>query len=125
MVIRIGFVRIFVSDFERSFNFYTKSIGMECDFSDDISWAQFHAGEDISLAIELCAPERTECGAKLVGRFSGVTLLVDDIANAFTEMQARGVEFTNEPSTQAWGGTIATFRDPDGNILTLMESRDD
>ncbi|MBP7864147.1 hypothetical protein KA183_20850 [bacterium] len=40
-------------------------------------------------------------------------------------MQARGVDFTQEPSTQAWGGTIATFQDPDGNILTLMESRDD
>jgi len=35
------------------------------------------------------------------------------------------VEFTSEPTTQPWGGTIATFRDPDGNVLTLMESRSD
>ncbi len=125
MAIRIGFVRIFVSDFERSFEFYAKSVGMEQDFSDNSTWAQFHAGDDISLAIELCAPDRVECGSKLVGRFSGVTLCVDDIAKAFTEMRARGVEFTSEPMTQPWGGTIAIFRDPDGNVLTLMESRDD
>lgn len=122
---RIGFVRIFVADFNRAFDFYTKSLGMEQDFSDNSTWAQFHAGEDISLAIELTAPDRVECGSKLVERFTGVTLLVDDITTEYAKLSALGVKFTSAPSAQPWGGTIATFCDPDGNVLTLMESRDD
>lgn len=71
---RIGFVRVFVSDLKRSLDFYTKTLGLALDMTDDRHWAQFHAGEDISLAIELTDPTHEEEGSKLVGRFVGVTL---------------------------------------------------
>jgi catechol 2,3-dioxygenase-like lactoylglutathione lyase family enzyme len=62
---KIGFVIVFVSDFDKSFDFYTNKLGMPLDYTDKNGWAQFHAGEDISLAIEQCDPNRVELGSKL------------------------------------------------------------
>lgn len=33
---------------------------------------------------------------------------------------ARGVEFLAPPQRMPWGGVLAHFRDPDGNVLTLV-----
>ena len=33
----------------------------------------------------------------------------------------QGVQFIREPEEESWGGTVATFSDPDGNILQLLE----
>jgi catechol 2,3-dioxygenase-like lactoylglutathione lyase family enzyme len=122
---KIGFVIVFVSDFDKSFDFYTNKLGMPLDYTDKNGWAQFHAGEDISLAIEQCDPNRVELGSKLVGRLAGVTLIVDNIDDTYARLSNKGVIFTGKPEKQPWGGTLAQFQDPDGNILTLMESRDD
>jgi catechol 2,3-dioxygenase-like lactoylglutathione lyase family enzyme len=46
-----------------------------------------------------------------------LNLLVDDIAAAHTRLIAAGVVFTRSPETEDWGGRVATFLDPDGNIL--------
>jgi catechol 2,3-dioxygenase-like lactoylglutathione lyase family enzyme len=118
---KIGFVRVFVTDFDRSLDFYRRTLGMELDYTDGVHWAQFKSGVDVSLAIERCSPDRTEQGSKLVGRFVGVTLMVDDLARQYQLLTERDVEFTGAPEKQAWGGTLAHFRDPDGNVLTLLE----
>ena len=31
---KIGFVRVFVTDFDQSLDFYTKTLGMEIDYTD-------------------------------------------------------------------------------------------
>jgi predicted enzyme related to lactoylglutathione lyase len=31
------------------------------------------------------------------------------------------VEFIRQPEREQWGGWIATFKDPDGNILQLLQ----
>ena len=120
---RIGFVRVFVTDFKKSLEFYTKTLGMELDYSDDNHWAQFKSGQDVSLAIEQCVADRQEEGSRLVGRFVGVTLLVDDISNTYKTLSDQGVEFRAEPEIQPWGGILAHFKDLDGNVLTVMESK--
>jgi catechol 2,3-dioxygenase-like lactoylglutathione lyase family enzyme len=94
------------------------------DYTDNQVWAQFHAGEDISLAIEKSDPDRVECGSRLVGRFVGVTMVVDDIQETHQALLTKNVEFIGKPEKQAWGGTLVDFLDPDGNVLTLMESGD-
>ena len=119
---RIGFVRVFVSDFKKSIEFYTRTLGMELDYTDGCYWAQFKSGDDVSLAIESCEPARMEEGSKLVGRFVGVTLLVEDISKTYTQLCDKQVEFTGPPEKQSWGGTLAHFKDPSGNVLTIMES---
>ena len=88
--------------------------------SDEMGWAQFETGEG-QLAIERVDPGDAELGA-LAGRFVGVSLQVPDIEAAHNSLVARGVEFLAPPEPQQWGGVLAHFRDPDGNVLTLLGS---
>jgi len=50
-----------------------------------------------------------------------VNLAVDDIHAAYTRLTGAGVVFTRAPETEAWGGRVATFLDPDGNVLQLLQ----
>jgi catechol 2,3-dioxygenase-like lactoylglutathione lyase family enzyme len=119
---KIGFVKVFVTDLEKSLRFYTETLGMELDYADGKDWAQFKSGDDVSLAIERCAADRSVLGSRLVGRLVGVTLMVDDIADTYERLTAKGVQFTGKPEKQPWGGTLAHFEDLDGNVLTLMQN---
>jgi len=118
---KIGFVTVFVTDFDKSLDFYTQTLGMEIDYTDKMVWAQFKSGEDVSLAIEKCDPDYVEQGSKMVGRFVGVTLMVDNIEDQYNRLVAKGVEFSGRPEKQHWGGTLAHLKDLEGNVLTLMQ----
>jgi catechol 2,3-dioxygenase-like lactoylglutathione lyase family enzyme len=118
---KIGFVTVFVTDFDKSLDFYTQTLGMEIDYTDKKVWAQFKSGEDVSLAIEKCDPDYVEQGSKMVGRFVGVTLMVDNIEDQYNRLVAKGVEFSGRPEKQHWGGTLAHLKDLEGNVLTLMQ----
>jgi predicted enzyme related to lactoylglutathione lyase len=48
-------------------------------------------------------------------------LLVEDIRAAAARLQAAGVTFSRPPGPEGWGGWVATFADPDGNILQLLQ----
>lgn len=50
-----------------------------------------------------------------------VNLLTYDLEHLAAAMTSRGVEFTEGPMRMSWGGWIATFRDPDGNTVQLLQ----
>ncbi len=50
-----------------------------------------------------------------------VHLNVRDIQQIYAQMQAHGVVFIRPPEREHWGGWVATFEDPDGNILQLLQ----
>jgi predicted enzyme related to lactoylglutathione lyase len=50
-----------------------------------------------------------------------VNLEVTDIAATASRLSAAGVSFSRQPSEEPWGGWIATFEDPDGNTIQLMQ----
>jgi predicted enzyme related to lactoylglutathione lyase len=50
-----------------------------------------------------------------------INLGVDDIQQAYTSLCAKGVSFLKSPTQEEWGGWVATFFDPDGNILQLLQ----
>jgi catechol 2,3-dioxygenase-like lactoylglutathione lyase family enzyme len=50
-----------------------------------------------------------------------INLRVDDIRAAHARLVRAGVVFTRPPETEDWGGTVATFADPDGNLIQLFE----
>jgi len=114
-------VRIYVTDWDRALDFYSNTLGMPVVFAgSETGWAEFDTGE-AHLAIERVSPDDTE-GDDLVGRFVSVSLQVDDIQAIYETLRTRGVEFLEPPETQPWGGVLAHFRDPDGNVLTLLSS---
>jgi lactoylglutathione lyase len=119
MECRLVFVRVFVRDWPRALRFYGETLGIPFAFaSDDLGWAQLATGE-AQLALERSTPGDEE---ELVGRFLGVSLSVADVDATYQELCGRGVEFLAPPERMPWGGVLAHFRDPDGNVLTLVGS---
>jgi len=53
-----------------------------------------------------------------------VNLAVDDIRAAHARLVGAGVTFRRPPEREAWGGWVATFADPDGNTLQLLQLPD-
>lgn len=50
-----------------------------------------------------------------------VNLGVDDIQATFARLCAAGVSFLRPPEQEHWGGWVATFSDPDGNLIQLLQ----
>ena len=56
------------------------------------------------------------------GAMPPLVMLVEDCAKAFETLQAKGVEFTQEPIAR-YGSVDASFRDPSGNGWKLVQAR--
>jgi predicted enzyme related to lactoylglutathione lyase len=50
-----------------------------------------------------------------------INLAVTDIGAVHDRLVRAGVVFTRPPEREDWGGWVATFADPDGNVLQLMQ----
>jgi uncharacterized glyoxalase superfamily protein PhnB len=48
------------------------------------------------------------------------TIEVSNLQGLFMEFKARGVEFAQTLTKQAWGGTDFQVRDPDGNVISFV-----
>lgn len=111
--------RVFVNDWDRACEFYGHTLGLPVKFKDaSMGWAEFDVGGP-SLVLERVGDDGVE-GRSLAKRFLGILLQVDDTSATYQKLQERGVQFTAPPKKQYWGGTLAHFKDPEGNILTLL-----
>lgn len=120
--LRIFAVRVFVRDWTAACDFYEQVLELPVQFrADEMGWAEFSAGE-ACLGVELVQPGDEE-GEALVGRFVGVSLRAENIGQTYEDLLAKGVKFISPPTAQPWGGVLAEFKDPDGNILTLLGPR--
>jgi uncharacterized glyoxalase superfamily protein PhnB len=45
--------------------------------------------------------------------------MVHDVDAVYEDLLGKGVEFTMPPTKQPWGGTLALFKDLDGNVFYL------
>jgi predicted enzyme related to lactoylglutathione lyase len=50
-----------------------------------------------------------------------INFMVADVRAERAALEAKGVTFIRKEGVEAWGGTISTFLDPDGNYLQLMQ----
>ena len=116
---RIGYVNIFISDFDRALAFYEQTLGLHVVTRDEsFGYASFET-RGISFAFA-----RSDDPA-LTGRHTGIGWVVDDVNSVFESLSAAGVEFEMPPSPQPWGGFMAMFKDPDGNLFYLDQIADD
>lgn len=120
---RVWYVNVFVRDLERSIAFYRDVLDLTPQYADPaFGYASFEAGP---IRIGLAAvPEGSE-NAHLAGRHTGVGLGVTDLARSHAVLAERGVRFTAAPEKQPWGGFMALFEDPDGNVFYLDQLREE
>lgn len=119
---RLWYVNVFVSDIQRAVGFYRDLLGLPLQFADEkFGYASFETGT-IRIGVARVEPDAPEAQL-LVGRHTGVGFGVPDLDAAHRELEAKRVHFTMPPSRQPWGGYMATFADPDGNIFYLDQMR--
>lgn len=114
----VAAVRIFVDELDRAQRFYRDVLELD-EAGDGPGYAAFRIGQ-VPVIVEAVEPDNDERD-ELVGRLIAVSFSVADIAQAYAELRARGVMFLGPPERQDWGGTLAFARDPDANVLTLVE----
>jgi catechol 2,3-dioxygenase-like lactoylglutathione lyase family enzyme len=117
---QIGQIALTVSDVAKALTFYRDVLGLPFLFSPSETLAFLQAGD---VRIMLSTPQ----GAGAVGANSILYYKVLDIEAAYSSFVARGARGEQKPHLvarmpdhQLW---IAFLRDPDGNLLGLMEEK--
>jgi methylmalonyl-CoA/ethylmalonyl-CoA epimerase len=116
----IGQIAYTVSDVPRAIAFYRDAVGLTLLFEAPPALAFFDCG---GIRFMLSPPEgEFKPGASAVMYFR-----VSDIEGTHRALKARGVPFVDDPHLIAkmpdhelW---MCFFRDPDGNVLALMEEK--
>jgi catechol 2,3-dioxygenase-like lactoylglutathione lyase family enzyme len=111
----VGIIGIPVADQDRALAFYTGTLGFEV--RRDIPF-----GEQRWIEV---APAGAVTTIALVpaGIPTGIRLFARDADAAHTELRARGVDTDPEIMRLDVAPPMFSLRDPDGNSLTLVESR--
>ena len=113
-------IHLSVSDIDRSVAFYRDVLGIPFLFQVEGRPMAFFRSGDVRLY--LGKPESAEFTTRTVHYFT-----VDDIHAERARLQARGVEFADQPhvvhrtaDTELW---MTGFQDPDGHHLILMQEK--
>ena len=118
---RIGYINLHVHDVEREIAFFRDVVGLELKFTDDtFHFASFDGG---AVGFAVAGSGEPPPSEPLPDRLSGIGFVVDDVDAYAAEMKGRGARFTMEPSRQPWGGYMAMFADPEGNVFYLDAPR--
>lgn len=94
----------------------------------DVARLQTPYGERIKLLQPAVAPEPAVRGAAILDRQGAayLTFIVRDLPGVVRALQAKGVVFDSAPAPMEVrpGTWLAFFRDPEGNVLELVEYDD-
>lgn len=116
-MLRLSNVNLFVSDLERSYQFYTATLGLtvRTEFETPPTMRILDSG-GCTLSLQ---PDETPWPAGV--RRGGVELdfEVDDIDATFLRLKAAGVQIETEPVDHEFGRNFDA-RDPDGYRLTFF-----
>lgn len=120
LVTGLGQIAYAVDNVERTTKFLRDQVGLKFLFNAPPGLSFFDLG---GVRLMIGRPQ----GAGVIGANSVLYLRTNDIQAAHRDFTARGIRFDREPMALAklhdhelW---MAFFRDPDGNLLALMEER--
>ena len=118
MIQGIAGVIIWTGDLDNLLNFYQDTLGL-LPHSIHPNFVSFK-WENMRLGIG--SHDKISGHAKDPVRIM-VNWRVSNIVKEYKKLTNRGVVFTRPPEQEHWGGWVATFSDPDGNILQLLQLR--
>lgn len=118
----VGAITLFVADRRRSQSFYENAFELSAIYADDDA-ATFRLENLLVNVLEARAAheliEPAPVGSQDAGSRFQLTVWVEDVDVACSELGARGVGLLNGPIDRPWGVRTATFADPDGHIWEL------
>lgn len=118
MIKGIKFASIPVTNQDRSLEFYTRKLGFrvltDAPFDGHQRWIELSIPR-AETNVVLFTPDEHK---KMIGGFMMFTFHTDDIEGTVKDMKDKGVEFEQDVQKADWG-TMAIFKDPDGNKFLL------
>ena len=133
MIKTIDHIGIMTNDLQQSVEFYTDVLGFSVSTKIEMDDTGFSAifVEKNGNKIELMGykgeiPKRLEgieikLGGSSIPINDHITFSVDDIGATVTELKEKGVEFGLEPIQLEGGMKLASFKDPNGVLIELVE----
>ena len=118
LITRVAALRVFVANMDKAVRFYRDTLGLP--LSGQTPELAVFSPKDIDFIVERANPEDPE-GAEMIARFTALSFEVADCRVAVGLLSGKSVQFLGPAQKQSWGGTVAHFLDPDGNVLTLVE----
>lgn len=133
-------VNIYVRDQETSLRFYVDQLGFDIAFDARLQngtrWLAV-SPPDGSAVLALTAPPPESRDYRLIGRQTGIIIVTEDVVAAYERWRKAGVKFLFTPRLRrveyerllpgvpteerdVWGGVFTCFRDPDGNLFSLV-----
>lgn len=112
--LRITMISLPVAEPTRSLQFYGDTLGLQL-IGKAGEVTLFRAG-DVTLVLN--HPAAT--GAKVLAGAMEVIFPVGSVAEGYAKLAARGCTFATAPHEVTTGTWAATFRDPDGHLLTIL-----
>ena len=109
-------VTVWTDDLERLVGFYRDTLGLELRGQKQ-GWANFAWGD---MRLNLGLHGRVKGQAQDPYRMM-ISFGVSDIHGEYRRLEEQGVEFIRVPEQEEWGGWVATFLDPDGNVLQFLQ----
>lgn len=121
MINQIVGITIWTDDLDRMLRFYRDTIRLPLhSYHEDEGFAAFQLG-DLRFNVGRHSLVHGPSGDP----FRMMPHLgVDDIHDEHQRLSSEGVGFIRSPEQEHWGGWVATLRDPDGNILQLLQFPD-
>lgn len=133
MLTGISHHSVYVLDQDQALDFYVGKLGLEVDTDLDLGfmrWLTVRVPADPDRKILLERPGPPAMSAETAGQVREMVskgaagghlfFAVDDAHATYAELQARGVDLTEEPTQQAYGIDFG-LRDPFGNHVRIAQ----
>lgn len=119
----LGYVVLFVDDFDGLLQFYSEKVQLPVRLLAE-GYVEFAVeGAKFALLARERLPELVGQGhlerPKAGCHEGAVTVLVEDVDRTCRAMVERGVRFLTEPQNRPWGQRSAYFQDPEGHLIEL------
>ena len=130
----VSVVGVYVHDQDEALKFYVDKLGFRVHTdakNGDYRWLTVQHPDQPDFQLGLFTPQaplvdaataQTLKEAVAKGAMPPLVLVVEDCRATYDQLNARGVEFTQEPVAR-YGAVDASFRDPSGNGWKLIEAR--
>lgn len=116
MSVTLKNVVIFVTDLDKAKSFYVDLLGLPLSGRSEMLM-EFFPGASSTLGVSLALNEDARA---LVGRHTGITLKIENIAGVCEKLKKGGVHFVEPLESSPWG-KMAVVQDGDGNMIALVD----
>ena len=102
-----------VTDLEAAKGFYTDYLGLS-DEEFNLGWVARYTSPETGANVQLLTRDETAPEAPVV------SVLTEDVDEAYRQACERGYEIVHPLTTEAWGVRRFFVRDPGGNVLNVV-----